>query len=100
MCLRITKKILTKIQNYDETKNTQNNCPRPHGYGGRECVGEYTIKVAKGTATYSNIVFVDGKLTVTKAPLTISGGTYTMVQGEQLPHLHLRSAHHHTSDRY
>ena len=63
-------------------------------------MGEYTIKVAKGTATYSNIVFVDGKLTVTKAPLTISGGTYTMVQGEQLPHLHLRSAHHHTSDRY
>ena len=48
-------------------------------------VGEYAIKAAKGTATYPNIVFVDGKLTITKAALTISGGTYSMKQGDALP---------------
>ena len=48
-------------------------------------VGEYAIKAAKGTATYPNIVFVDGTLTITKAPLTISGGTYSMKQGDALP---------------
>ncbi len=50
-------------------------------------VGEYAIKAAKGTATYANLVFVDGTLTVTKAPLTISGGTYTKKQYEALPEL-------------
>ena len=50
-------------------------------------VGEYAIKAAKGTATYANLVFVDGTLTVTKAPLTISGGTYTKKQYEAMPEL-------------
>ena len=48
-------------------------------------VGEYAIKATKGTATYPNIVFVDGTLTINKAPLTISGGTYSMKQGDALP---------------
>jgi len=48
-------------------------------------VGKYAIKAAKGTATYPNIVFVNGTLTIKKAPLTISGGTYMMKQGEALP---------------
>jgi len=47
-------------------------------------VGTYPIVVSKGTiqGEYSA---TNGTLTITKAPLTISGGTYTMKQGEALP---------------
>ncbi len=48
-------------------------------------VGTYDITIAKGTVKNNNVTLVGGKLTVTKAPLTISGGTYTMKQGEALP---------------
>lgn len=48
-------------------------------------VGSYPIKVAKGSVTNYNVTFVDGTLTVTKAPLTISGGKYTIRQGDPLP---------------
>ena len=44
-------------------------------------VGTYDITIAKGSVKNYNVTFVGGKLTVTKAPLTISGGTYTMKQG-------------------
>ncbi len=48
-------------------------------------VGTYDITITKGSVKNYNVTFVDGKLTVTKAPLTISGGTYSMKQGETLP---------------
>ncbi len=48
-------------------------------------VGTYDITITKGSVKNYNVSFVDGKLTVTKAPLSISGGTYSMKQGEQLP---------------
>ena len=46
-------------------------------------VGEYPITVS----TSNNYNAVNGTLTVTQAPLTISGGTYTIKQGETLPTL-------------
>jgi len=47
--------------------------------------GTYPITVGKGTLDYPNLVFVDGTLTVTKAPLAISVGNYTMKQTDELP---------------
>ena len=47
-------------------------------------VGDYEIAVGKGTVE-GNYTAVNGTLTITKAPLTISGGSYTMKQGETLP---------------
>ena len=48
-------------------------------------VGTYPIKVEKGTVTNTNVTYVDGTLTIGKAPLTIAAGTYTKKQGEALP---------------
>ena len=48
-------------------------------------VGEYDIIVSQGSVSNSNVTYVKGKLTITKAPLTISAGTYSMKQGESLP---------------
>jgi hypothetical protein len=48
-------------------------------------VGTYPIKVEKGTVTNTNVTYVDGTLTIEKAPLTIAAGTYTKKQGEALP---------------
>ena len=50
-------------------------------------VGTYDIVVSKGTVTNYNVTYVKGTLTIEKAPLTISGGTYTMKQGDALPTL-------------
>ena len=50
-------------------------------------VGEYEIKVEAGTVANFNVTYVSGTLTVEKAPLTISGGEYTMKQGDPLPEL-------------
>ena len=48
-------------------------------------VGEYPITVNKGTVTNYNTKFVDGVLTITKAPLTITAKSFTRKQGEQNP---------------
>ena len=48
-------------------------------------VGEYPIVIKKGSVTNYNDTYVNGTLTITKAPLTISAGTYTIKQGEPLP---------------
>ena len=48
-------------------------------------VGTYPIKVEKGTVTNTLATYVDGTLTVTKAPLTITAKSYTIKQGEALP---------------
>ena len=48
-------------------------------------VGEYPIVISKGTVTNYNDHYVNGKLTVTKASLTITAKSYTIKQGETLP---------------
>ena len=48
-------------------------------------VGEYDIVASKGTVTNYNVTYVNGKLTITKAPLTITAKSYTIKQGEALP---------------
>ena len=50
-------------------------------------VGTYDIVIEKGSVTNYNVTYVKGTLTITKAPLIISGGTYTMKQGDALPEL-------------
>ena len=50
-------------------------------------VGEYAIKIEAGTVENFNVTYVGGTLTIEKAPLTISGGEYTMKQGDPLPEL-------------
>lgn len=48
-------------------------------------VGTYVIKVEQGSVTNEKVSLVDGTLTITKAPLTISAGNYTKKQGEENP---------------
>lgn len=48
-------------------------------------VGTYPIVVSKGTITNTKTTFVNGTLTITKAPLTIKAGNYTKVEGEENP---------------
>ncbi|MBR2204521.1 MAG: hypothetical protein IJ914_10105, partial [Prevotella sp.] len=48
-------------------------------------VGEYDIVASKGSVTNYNVTYVNGKLTVTKAPLTITAKSYTIKQGDALP---------------
>ena len=48
-------------------------------------VGTYDIVVTTGSVTNENVTFVNGTLTIDKAPLTISAGTYTKKQGDPLP---------------
>jgi hypothetical protein len=48
-------------------------------------VGEYEIIISKGSVTNFNVTYVNGKLTINKAPLTITAKDYTIKQGETLP---------------
>ena len=48
-------------------------------------VGTYAIMVKQGTVKNYNVTFANGTLTVTKAPLIISVGTYTKRQGDPMP---------------
>ena len=48
-------------------------------------VGTYDIVIAQGTINYPNLVLVNGKLTVSPAPLTASVGNYKRNQGESNP---------------
>lgn len=48
-------------------------------------VGTYDIVVKQGTVKNYNVNYVDGTLTIAKAPLTIKAGEYTMKQGDALP---------------
>jgi len=48
-------------------------------------VGTYPILIKKGGVTNYNDTYVDGILTITKAPLTVKAGTYTRKQGEENP---------------
>ncbi len=48
-------------------------------------IGTYPIVIAKGSVTNYNATYVNGTLTITKAPLTITAKDYTIKQGEELP---------------
>ena len=48
-------------------------------------VGTYPITVSQGSVMNSNVTYVGGTLTITKAPLTIKAGSYTKKQGEDNP---------------
>jgi len=48
-------------------------------------VGTYDIVISKGTITNEDVIYVNGTLTITKAPLKISVGNYTKRQGEENP---------------
>lgn len=48
-------------------------------------VGTYTIKIDQGSVTNSDVTYVDGTLTITKAPLIITAKSYTRKQGEANP---------------
>ena len=50
-------------------------------------VGEYVIKVEKGTVDYANLVLVNGKLTITQAKLTVTAEDATRVYGDENPAL-------------
>jgi len=48
-------------------------------------VGEYPIVIKKGSVTNYNDMYVNGVLTITKAPLTISVGNYEKKQYDPMP---------------
>ena len=48
-------------------------------------VGTYDIVITAGTITDPNVQYVNGTLTVTKAPLKITAKSYTKKQGEENP---------------
>lgn len=48
-------------------------------------VGTYPITITTGTVTNMLATYVDGTLTITKAPLTVKAQNYTIKQGENLP---------------
>lgn len=48
-------------------------------------VGTYDIVIAKGSVSNNTVSLVKGTLTITKAPLTVSAGNYTKVEGEDNP---------------
>ena len=48
-------------------------------------VGTYPIIIVKGSVSNSEVTLVNGTLTITEAPLTISVGKYTRREGEENP---------------
>ena len=48
-------------------------------------IGQYPIRISRGSVSNGEATFVDGTLTITKAPLTISAKSYSIKQGEPLP---------------
>ena len=50
-------------------------------------VGTYPIIISKGSVTNDNDTYVNGTLTITKAPLTITAESFEIKQGDVLPNL-------------
>ena len=48
-------------------------------------VGKYTIRITKGSVANSNVSYVDGTLTITKAPLSVTAKSYIREQGQETP---------------
>ncbi len=47
--------------------------------------GVYPIVITQGTETNAGLIYVDGTLTITKAPLTITAKSYTINEGDAMP---------------
>ncbi len=47
--------------------------------------GDYVIEIAQGTVTNDDVTYVNGTLTITKAPLTITAKSYTINDGDDMP---------------
>ncbi len=47
--------------------------------------GTYPISISQGTATDTGLIFVDGTLTITKAPLTAKVNSYTINTSDAMP---------------
>ena len=50
-------------------------------------VGEYPIVISKGSVENGNVTYINGTLTITKAPLTVKADDKTIKQGESIPDL-------------
>lgn len=48
-------------------------------------VGNYPINISRGSVINGKATFVDGTMTVKKAPLTITANSFTINQGDDLP---------------
>lgn len=48
-------------------------------------VGVYTIRITKGSVANTNVTYVDGTLTITEAPLSITAKSYIREQGQENP---------------
>ena len=48
-------------------------------------IGTYEIVAKQGTITNFNVTYISGTMTIEKAPLTVSAGTYTKKQGDPMP---------------
>lgn len=48
-------------------------------------VGTYPINISQGTVSTPNVRFIEGTLTITKAPLSIATKDYTIKAGEKFP---------------
>ena len=48
-------------------------------------VGTYSITIAKGSVANYNVTYVEGTLTIEKAPLTVTAKSYTKKQGDEMP---------------
>ena len=48
-------------------------------------VGTYAIKISNGSVTNSNVSYIDGTLTITTAPLTVTAKDYSREQGQANP---------------
>lgn len=48
-------------------------------------VGEYPIVIRKGSVKNYNDTYVNGTLTITKAPLTVTANSFSITQGDALP---------------
>lgn len=48
-------------------------------------VGTYSIQISRGSVANENVTFVDGALTISQAPLTVTANSYTIKQGDPLP---------------
>jgi len=47
--------------------------------------GDYPIIIEQGNVANDDVTYINGMLTITKAPLTVSAGNYTMEQGSAIP---------------
>ncbi len=47
--------------------------------------GTYPIVISQGTVTNEHVTYVNGTLTVTKAPLTMTANSYTIKEGDAMP---------------